>query len=80
MKTLSPEIVLSKGNYTIIEKNGLFGLRQDYDSYVILECKYPDIKWMGDIICIFNGSKWACLHLRDLDRISNQIRWKLKLY
>ena len=72
MKKIEPKPILSQGIYTIIEKDGKYGLAQ-YNTTIIIDCIFPAMKWLGEYLCIFNGSKWACVRRSTLSDFSDTI-------
>ena len=67
------ELPVSRGGFTIIHENGLYGLRDDWRSEIILECKLEMIEWKGDYLCLKNQGKWCFKHIDSLRWISNKI-------
>lgn len=60
--------VLKNGEYTITFKNGYCGLIDEENS-IILPNVFHDISWAGDYLCIFNGEKYAVIHITHLSTL-----------
>ena len=58
--------------FTIVERNGQFGLFQ-YNTREIIACVFPEMRWRDDYLCIFNGTKWGVIRLDRLKHLCDNI-------
>lgn len=54
----------TRGGYTIIYKNGYYGL--SYAEKTIIPCLFPEMRFAHHYLCLYNGEKWGVILISKL--------------